>query len=580
MTSGRPSALSVHRLSDGLAVAAVCVFVFLAAYRIELPGPYYDELHFVNAALGAPDNTFIHMRLGPLPFLQSPYMGALKAWGYAPIFRLFGVSALTIRLPAILLAALTLLIFYRAMRDSVGHAWAAIAVWIMAVDPANLFPSRLDWGPTVLTHFFQAAILALWFSYRDKPRPWKTVLICICAGLGFFDRFNFVWLLSAFVIGICLCYPDSLKNLWISSPRFARWTAVILVLIASGVAAYLILPLLLNFHHPSAVPTTSIQVKWHALLSTLSGKAVAGFIFGDARGIIPYVPFWLIVTDGLLALVCLFLPMSNAEARENRKNGIFCLLIGVLIFLQIVITPQAGGPQHYVMIFPLPLLAFAFLGKSVHTQLTTKNLGYFGGFLFGSAAVCLFVVNVHNSAAYLSHFRTNPHYNPRWSPEIYSLSHYINEHGFEAKSVICVDWGLHTQLHALAPKKLRRRMRDYWPTFIVLGEKNQDEQTATLNYFFPEGKTFVLTFAASKETFPETRRNFLASMIAHPELKVQLVKEFWFGGEKIYELYEVVRRPHRVLQANPCGIETWLPHHKQISIACYCTDAPVRSRSG
>jgi hypothetical protein len=112
MTSGRPSELSVRRLPDWLAVAAVCVFVFLAAYRIELPGSYYDELHFVNAALGAPDNTWIHMRLGPLPFLVSPYMGALKAWGYAPIFRLFGVSALTIRLPAILaLLALGIMLY-------------------------------------------------------------------------------------------------------------------------------------------------------------------------------------------------------------------------------------------------------------------------------------------------------------------------------------------------------------------------------------------------------------------------------------------------------------------------------------
>jgi hypothetical protein len=193
------------------------------------------------------------------------------------------------------------------------------------------------------------------------------------------------------------------------------------------------------------------------------------------------------------------------------------------------------------MIFPLPLLAFAFLGKSVYTKLTTKNLRHLGGFLLGSAAVCLFVVNVHNSAAYLSHFRTNPHYNPRWSPEIYSLSRYINEHGFEAKSVICVDWGLHSQLHALAPKKLRKRIHDYWPIFMELGKKNQDEQTATLNYFFPEGKTIVLTFAASKESFPETRRNFLASLATRPELKSRVVKEFWSGGEKIYDLYEVVR---------------------------------------
>jgi hypothetical protein len=31
-------------------------------------------------------------------------------------------------------------------------------------------------------------------------------------------------------------------------------------------------------------------------------------------------------------------------------------------------------------------------------------------------------VNVHNSAKYLSRFGATPHCNPRWSPEIYSLS--------------------------------------------------------------------------------------------------------------------------------------------------------------
>ena len=543
MTSGRPSELSVRRLPAWLAVAAACVFVFLAAYRIELPGLYYDELHFVNAALGAPDDTWIHMRLGPLPFLISPYMGALKAWGYAPIFRLFGVSALTIRLPAILLAALTLLIFYRAMRDSVGHAWAAIAVWIMAVDPANLFPSRLDWGPTVLTHFFQAAILALWFSYRDKPRPWKIVLICICAGLGFFDRFNFIWLLSAFAVGICLCYPGSLQNLWVSTARFTRWVAIILALLALGIMLYLILPLLLNVQPPTRAYTTILQMKWHALVDTLSGQAVARFIFGDARGIISYVPFWLIVAGGFLALASLFLPMSNAEARENRKNGLFCFLIGFLIFVQIVITPQAGGPHHYLMIFPWPFLAFAFLARSLYDHFRTKKLSQVVALPLVAAATCIFFVNIHNTMSYLSHFRSNPHYTSMWSPEIYSLSHYVNEHGFQAKSIICVDWGLHTQFHALAPKELRQRTHDYWPIFQTLSQKDKESQTAALNYIFPEGKSLAVTFALSKERFPDTRRNFLAALAARPELKSRLVKEFWFGGEKIYEVYEIVRAP-------------------------------------
>jgi len=64
----------------------------------------------------------------------------------------------------------------------------------------------------------------------------------------------------------------------------------------------------------------------------------------DAAVVIRFTSTWLIVVDGFLALACLSFPMLDAEARENRKNGFFCLLIGLLIFLQIVITPQAGGP--------------------------------------------------------------------------------------------------------------------------------------------------------------------------------------------------------------------------------------------
>jgi hypothetical protein len=166
--------------------------------------------------------------------------------------------------------------------------------------------------------------------------------------------------------------------------------------------------------------------------------------------------------------------------------------------------------------------------------------------------MCIFIVNGHNTAVYLSHFRRDLRYNPRWSPEIYSLSRYINEHGFEARRIICVDWGLHTQLHALAPKKLRRRMRDHWPTFKELGEKDQKEQAATLDHFFPEGRTFVLTFAASKETFPETRRNFLASVIAHPQLKLQLVKEFW-SGERRFTSYTRLFARRILCYRAPCG---------------------------
>ena len=88
-----PSNVSRYRLlGDGFALAAACCFVFLAAFRIELPGLYMDEVDFVNAAQGGADNTMIYMRLGPVPILLMPYLGALKAWVWAPIFRVFGAA--------------------------------------------------------------------------------------------------------------------------------------------------------------------------------------------------------------------------------------------------------------------------------------------------------------------------------------------------------------------------------------------------------------------------------------------------------------------------------------------------------
>src|SRR6266516_3981382 len=535
---------SRRRLPDVLAIAAAGVFILVATYRIELPGLYMDEVDFVNAAQGAPDNTMIHMRLGSVPIFIMSYLGALKAWLYVPVFHFFGVSALTIRLPAILLAAVTLLILFQFMRAKLGPVWAIIALWIMAVDPANLFPSRLDWCPTVLMHFFQAAILALWFSYRENPKLWKLVLICICAALGFFDKFNFIWLVVAFFLGVSLCYPDNLKNLWISAPRFARWAAIILFLIGFSATLFFILPVL--HLHPVKPQAMSLEAKWNELVSTLSGVSVAYLIFENSKGIISLVPFWLIVTDCYLALGCLFFLIQNTEARENRRNGFFFLLIGFLIFVQIVITPLAGGPHHFSMIFPLPLLAFVFLAQPLYRQLVTKNLRRFAALLLVSAAVCVFAVNLHNVGGYLSRFRTNSHYSPRWSPEIYSLSQYINEHGPQAQNVISVDWGLHNQLHALAPRKLQRRMRDYWWAFQKLGKENQEQQSAALNTIFPEGKSLALAFAASKETFPETRQNFLAALASHPDLKSRLLKEFWYAGEKIYEVYEIDRSPGRI----------------------------------
>jgi hypothetical protein len=72
------------------------------------------------------------------------------------------------------------------------------------------------------------------------------------------------------------------------------------------------------------------------------------------------------------------------------------------------------------------LLALAFLAKSLYCQVTARTVQRLIVFGFGSAAACIFLMNTHYTGTYLSQFRTNLHYNARWSPAIYSLSNYIN----------------------------------------------------------------------------------------------------------------------------------------------------------
>ena len=535
-----------EQLPAWLAMAAACVFVCLASYRVELPGLYFDEMIFVDAAQGNLDTARIHMRLGPVPVLIMPYIGALKAWLYVPIFYLLGVSPWTVRLPAILVAAATLLIFFQAMRLTLGATWAAIVAWLLALDPANIFPSRLDWGPTVLMHFFQASILALWFSYRDSSHVWKIGLISICCALGFFDKFNFIWFVAAFGTAVAICYPDSLKRLWVSSPKFMRWLAIIIGLAALAVALRLILPIMQFPQGWSLTP--HLMQSWSEFRIALSGVGVAEYVFGNAAGIISSVPHRLVLTAAGLAVATCVVPMSNPNARENRKNGLFCLLIGFFIFVQIVITPQAGGPHHHSMLFPLPLLACAFLARSLYDYFRTTSFSWLAPTTAAAIAVgamCVFYINLHNTMAYVSHFRNDPRYNALWSPAIYSLSRYINDHGHESQKIVSIDCCLE-QLRMLAPKKVRRRFRDLWPVFKQLPQ-TRDQQDAMLKRMFPEGKSLVVTFDPSKESFPETRKNFFALVATHPELECRLVKEFWYGGEKFYEVYEVVRLPHQAL---------------------------------
>ena len=175
-------------------LALLSLYVTLASYKIHLPGLYYDEMLFVGPAAGERR----YLKCFGLPLLIFPYIGALKSWIYTPIFALFGVSPVSVRLPAILISCGTLTLGYSLVRRILTPRWAVAFTGACAVHPGFVLLTRVDLGPIALMLFLKALCLVLLFKWLQGPQRicWSVFGVCI---LGFFDKFNFIWFVVALV---------------------------------------------------------------------------------------------------------------------------------------------------------------------------------------------------------------------------------------------------------------------------------------------------------------------------------------------------------------------------------------------
>src|SRR4051812_34057091 len=98
------------RLVAAVALAVIVAgFVALAAWHVDRPGPYHDEVFYEVPAISVLDHRvdpsaiygqgrampFTH---GALRLMSFPYTGSVKALGFLPVAAVFGTSVTSIRL--------------------------------------------------------------------------------------------------------------------------------------------------------------------------------------------------------------------------------------------------------------------------------------------------------------------------------------------------------------------------------------------------------------------------------------------------------------------------------------------------
>ena len=219
------------------------VYVALATYKIHSPGIYYDEILSLAPAAGEQP----YLKCFGLPLMVFPYIGALKSWIYTPIFALFGVSPVTVRLPTILISCGTLALGYSLVRRILGPRWAVAFTGACAVHPGFVFLTKVDWGPIALMLFLKALCLVLLFKWLEGPQRicWSVFGVCI---LGFFDKFNFIWFVVSLAFSTSAIYgPEIFRKL--RSVPLRALVAIAIALVAIGLLVlWIVYPILQKPH--------------------------------------------------------------------------------------------------------------------------------------------------------------------------------------------------------------------------------------------------------------------------------------------------------------------------------------------
>lgn len=316
-----------------------------------------------------------------------PYIGALKAWVYYPIFKIFGISLLTIRLPVILFGALSIWFSYKYVADQFGKLAAYIFIALAVVEPSTIFHTRLDWGPTTLMMVFRGALLVALSSWFISGNKKYIIISIICCAFGIFDKLNFVWIASSALLSGVIIYPERFFRIKPSRMK----TKSMIVYIGCFIAFILVTAVTLKLFGTilnRELGIFNFSERWGQFISlielTLSGTGVYSFVIQGSNEASRYHSVCLMF---LIAVSIIGIVIGLKNKFISSRSLFFLLCFILFLAIQIFFTKKATGPHHFATFAPLWLVLVAIGLASLINALRQKN--NILGFGLGALSVAL-----------------------------------------------------------------------------------------------------------------------------------------------------------------------------------------------
>lgn len=435
--------------------AAFCclLFVLTGSLWIWLPGVQSDEVLFGGGIYGPfgahndPVRVFGH----DYATMVMTYVGTLKSRIWSPVFRFFGVSAATIRMPALLLGALSVWWFYRLLLRTLGVRAALVGCGLLATDSIYLLTVRWDWGPVALQHLlFIGGMLAIVRWWQERHLIFLS-LGFFAFGLAVWDKALFVWTLPGLGVATLAIFPRQLRESL--TPRILAVAAAAFLAGAFPVIRYNVR------NHGATISSNSTRTfenfsyKSSMLLDTLNGSALFGGLTRDdndgpvrepARGLERRVAGVSKATGlqrrhGLLALVVtawLLLPLYWQT--PARKAVLFAVVFCAVAWVQMIQFREGGtSPHHTILLWPMPVMIVAAASAAIAERISRPER------LIAAVTGTAMVAGLLVTSTYYRQLLRNGG-NVVWTDAIYLLVTYLHEQ--QPRYIALLEWGFFDNL--------------------------------------------------------------------------------------------------------------------------------------
>jgi hypothetical protein len=453
---GETSSPSTASVRAGYAIALLACLFFFAAGETFIPllGIENDEALFANALYDhAP--ALYSVPGSRIPLMVITYLGALKAWIFAPIFRLFGAGVWQLREPTILMGAVSIWLFFLLLRRVAGMRAAVIGACLLAVDSDYLLTVCYDWGPVALQHLLLIGGVLLVVRFCQTTKSLALAGGFFLFGLAMWDKALAIWLLSGMAVASLAVYGRRVMAL-ITIRRAAIATATF-SLGAVPLIAFNIHSDLSTFRQNVVRETNAYPTKAHFLAGALKGGGLFGYLEWENRQTAsPHTPSsalgWTSAElgdlaghprrSGMLYLLLAALLVAPLAGWASMRAILFCLIAGAIAWIEMAINANTGGSIHHtILLWPLPqaIIAISFAGVS-------RKLGR-AGLVGVAAALLLFcTLGVLVTNEYHAQIVRNGG-TAAWSAALFPLSDDLRARA--PKAVFCMDWGMLNSLQLL-----------------------------------------------------------------------------------------------------------------------------------